>query len=292
MGEVRVNIMKHSAKLFLSLAVPMICLGNKPEPLTGEFMLLDRILGHTASQSETSTIALGVLKQVAMGETNGISPDTEIRVGLEPGRLRRPEFSAPSVRGYAFRKIGETGLPETVDFLQSLKQADFAGDTSQQIWPAAQIALKDALLRGIVDPQSRVNFLEKILTDSRGNPARGAVAIWAFNHLCDRGALASLPLIQRFARAKSNIKACVRISRESFSGVSNLYGLRYPGGALLDPEQRRPSGERDSRFHLLLAAGSVDAGRQWQPGDEHFLRHFLGGNVGDWPERGDEHYHL
>jgi hypothetical protein len=147
-------------------------LADEPAPYAGYCALLDGVWDRTIHQPSTRTVAVGVLERVVEGRAGEVSAESEVQVGLSKGMLQRKEFGVPTVRACALRKLGETALPEALQFLASLKQADFSEDRTQQIWPAAQIALKDALLRGIVDPQSRVNFLEKILTDSRGNPAR------------------------------------------------------------------------------------------------------------------------
>jgi hypothetical protein len=91
-----------------------------------------------------------------------------------------------------------------VEFLASLKQADIGTDSGQQIWPAAQIALREARLRRITDAQSRNDFLEAILTEPHDAVSNSAIGHWAVDQLCDRGALTSLSAIQKAIRNRMN----------------------------------------------------------------------------------------
>jgi hypothetical protein len=118
------------------------------------------------------------------------SPDLESRVGLEPGKLRGPEFKDESVRSHALRKIGQLDLPEALTYLQNLKRGDVGPDTSGQMWSSAQIALREAELIRIPDEPARVRFLE----DTTGE--KTAAASWAVEELCNRGSRQSLPSIR------------------------------------------------------------------------------------------------
>ena len=191
--------MKYKSFFILTLAGPMVCQAYTPAPYAGQRALLDRIAGVAASQSQTSAVALELLEQVALGRSAKISPESEARVGVGRGELQKPEFNDPTVRACAFRKIGETGLREALDFLTGIQPADAGVDPSQQVWPAAQIALQNARLIQIADSRAKIEFLESMLTEQPDS--RGPVSHWAVNWLCDNGALPSLAVIQQSIRA-------------------------------------------------------------------------------------------
>lgn len=191
--------MKYKTAFPLSLAIPVLCLATTPDPYAGYCALLERVATLAASQ-QTSTVALELLERVAEGRTGSIRAGSEAQVGLVPGELQQKGFDIPPLRGCALRKIGETALPEAVDFLAKLKPADFGTDTTGQLWPAAQIALQTAFLNRIADPQLKIEFLERTLTELQGQKSDGAVEGWAVDQLCDRGALGALPVIQQSIR--------------------------------------------------------------------------------------------
>jgi hypothetical protein len=87
-------------------------------------------------------------------------------------------------------------------FLESLKASDLAADTTGMVWPAAQIALRDARLRQIPDAGLQVRFLEDSLTGMRDG--RGPLADWAVNELCDRGSVGSTPVVIQSIRSRGN----------------------------------------------------------------------------------------
>ena len=173
--------------------------GTSPAPYAGQCKLLDEVQAATGSQSKVGAAALNLLERVALGQVRAISPEAQVEVGLKPVALQLKDFEEPTVRACALRKIGETGLPEAEEFLASLKQADIGTDSGQQIWPAAQVALRDARLRR-TDPQSRIGFLESVLTEPHDAVSNGAVRLWAVGELCDRGSLVSLSVIQKSIR--------------------------------------------------------------------------------------------
>lgn len=194
--------MNFNKMLSAGVVIPILCFANSPLPYAGQCRLLDKILAAVAAQPQTATIALELLERVALGRTPEINSEFEAQVGAVPGYLQNPEFKTPTVRAYAFWKIGETGLPDAVDFLAKLKPADIGIDTSQQIWPAAQIALRNARLKGIENPQAKVEFLKSTLTGPHDAISNSAVTTWAVNQLCDHGAHTASPEIQKSIRAR------------------------------------------------------------------------------------------
>jgi hypothetical protein len=185
------------------LAIVGLCMAM-PVPFAFECSLLDRVRDAAQTAGPMQSIALEILERVAGGRMESASPDLEVQVGLKPGQLRGPEFKDSSLRAYALRRIGELDLPEALTYLQNLKQNDIGFDSSHLIWPAAQIALRDALLRRISDPQSKIELLERTVTEPHDAISNSAVTTWAIDQLCDRGSLSSLAIIQQSIRNRRN----------------------------------------------------------------------------------------
>lgn len=188
------------SKLLLLLALSLPCIGNEPAPHSQEKRVLNQIAATASSRSESAVAALELLKQVAMGLTAEMSPESAMQFGIPSAQLRNTKFDHPSVRAYAFRKIGGTGLPAAANFLQNLKPSDIGRDDTGSIWPAAQIALHEAMLSRITGPSLKTQFLENTLTERHDAASNGAVKYWAVEELCDSGAQASMALIQESIR--------------------------------------------------------------------------------------------
>jgi hypothetical protein len=194
--------MRYLPIIFLSTALPATIPASVPSITAGYCKLLERALSGPQAQTQQNNVGLDLVKRIALGSDGSVVADLESQLGLKPGQLKGLSLKTPEARACAFRVIGETGQPEAERFLQGLKQADFESDKTQQIWPTAQIALKDARLRQITDPQSQIDYLENTLTAM--TDGRGAVADWVVNQLCDRGALTSLAIIQKSIRSRLN----------------------------------------------------------------------------------------
>lgn len=192
--------MNWKISILLSGSLAVTWMAGKPSLHGGYCAVLDRIGSTATVQSKTSATALEILKQVALGRTSNIPASTETQLGLRAGELKQPAFAWPGVRACALRTIGASDLPDALEFLSKLKAVDFADDRTQQIWPAALIALRTAQLNRISDPQLKMKFLERTAEEY----SRGAVGAWAVNQLCDGGAVASLPLIQQSIRKRMN----------------------------------------------------------------------------------------
>jgi hypothetical protein len=184
---------KHVAILFI-LAAPGFCQIVDPPPLAGYCIPLDHAASLAASRSAAGAAGLKVLEGVTLGRADEITAETEMQAGLRPGQLKDPNFRTDDVRQCAVRKLGETGLAEAVTFLRNLRPADFRSDASRTVFATSQLALAEAILRGIQDPQQRIDFLEKTAREPSG--ASG----WAVDQLCDRGAFGSLSVIEQVLR--------------------------------------------------------------------------------------------
>jgi len=194
--------MKYRTILLTGLMFPSLCLASSPAPFNVEQAVLDRIATTAKSQPSASRIALETLERVVEGRAESISVVAESQLGLKPGELRRVEFKDATVRAYAVRKIGESNLSDALQYLRNLRQDHLPPDESQQVWPATQIALHEALLNRVPNSQSRIEFLENALTTEHDAISNSAVATWAANELCDGGALSSLPVIQQSIRKR------------------------------------------------------------------------------------------
>lgn len=151
----------------------------------------------SASSARTKTTAMNALERIATGNASSVVAGKAVALGLEEGIFhdKDKQFASPTVRACALRGIGRTASDEAVDFLAKLSPDALGSDPSQRLWPAAQVALRDAQMRRIADPQKKIEFLEGILAGTRDG--RGSVAAWAVNELCNRGAQTSLPVIQK-----------------------------------------------------------------------------------------------
>src|SRR5439155_25666773 len=99
-------------------------MANTQAPFAAECALLERILVRAEPASSISAITLDLVERVATGQTGSITPESEVQVGLKAGELRQHWLNELAVRICAFQKLGETGLPEAVEFLERLKPTD------------------------------------------------------------------------------------------------------------------------------------------------------------------------
>ena len=202
--------MKCVTVLLLSLGFPASCLATTPMPNAIPCGTLDRVSAAAGSPS-LSAIALDLLERVATGRRAGISVESEKQVGLTPGEFQHPMYSDPTVRACALRSLGKTGLPGAAEFLTNFKRTDAGDDSSQEIWSAAQIALCEALMSRIADPQAKIEFLRNTLTSKTAATPRW----WVVEELCNRGAAVALPDIRASIKkrlsgsdAQSEIEFC------------------------------------------------------------------------------------
>lgn len=178
------------------------CMAETPLPYTVERNLLDRIFVLSLNQDELGRSALEVLEQIALGHSSDVAPEAEVRLGIPKGTLQRLDYASASVRAHAYRKIGESNSSEALDFLSKLQPADVGPESSQGIWPAAQIALTNARLSRIDDPRAKAEFLERALTtEEKVYYDGGTWAYWIIDNLCDSGATTSLGIIRRSIRS-------------------------------------------------------------------------------------------
>ena len=190
--------MKRTLKLISALACPALCLATAPLPGAVHCLVLDRIVSVATSSSPAGATAMGILEQVALGHAGDITAEAEKQVGLPQGGLRDAGFRATEVRICAVRKIGETALPEAVDFLKTLDHADLGTDpeTVMLLRVMGHGAIRIATLRQIQDPQAQIEYLERTAQEMAGS----GLGMWAVDQLCDRASLNSLPTIEKAVR--------------------------------------------------------------------------------------------
>jgi hypothetical protein len=172
-----------------------LALGAGPMPGGAELGVVDRILD-AIQRGRLPPNDIALLEHTAEGRF----AESDVAVVLSLGIGRR-DFSpvamrSEQVRAHAYRKIGEIRLPEAQRYLAGLTVADIGTEVSQQVWPAAQIALHMALLGNLADREAQLAFLRKAAVERGTRYADGAVQNWAQNELCNSGDQASLPLIR------------------------------------------------------------------------------------------------
>ena len=166
-----------------------------------ECRLMDQIGDTAKKEASTRSAALEILQRIGEGHMDTAKPGLEEQVGFKRGQLHAPEFYNYVVRMCAFKAIGRLDLPEALEYLQNLKPDALAPDTTQQVWPEAQAALRQALMNRVPDEAGKVRLLEDTIRE--GNPATP----WAVQQLCDRGSATSLPLVEDYYRRSYSRRA-------------------------------------------------------------------------------------
>jgi hypothetical protein len=172
-------------------------------PFAGQCAALDRVAA-AAANARTESIAIDSLEKIALGRAAGIGAEADATLGMAAGTLEDKGFADPTARACALRSLGRTALGGAIEFLTKLTPADLGSDPSQRLWPAAQVALREAQLRGITDTYLKTEFLDRTVTEHHDAVSNSAVTSWAVDELCDRGAQVSLPVIQQSIRSRRN----------------------------------------------------------------------------------------
>ncbi len=185
-----------AAILFVAWGVSPPAQATTPQQGTPQCRLLDQILAVAKSHPQAKQVILGVLEQIAEARVNDSARDLEVQVGLKPGDLRAPSFQSEPVRAYALSLIAEIDLPEALTYLQNFKRNNAPVGGPMMVWPAARIALHQALLNRIPEEPARVKFLENALNEQHDTWSDDRVSAWALNELCNRGSMDSLETIR------------------------------------------------------------------------------------------------
>jgi hypothetical protein len=188
--------MDRASLVLLALSAPLIGFATTLGPNAAQCGLVNKI-GAMAVAEPARSATLNILERIAKGENQDIDAAWEKQLGLTAGDLHHPAYADIGVRVCALHSLGRTGLPEAAQFLRGFSLSDAAGERSDRLWSAAQIALREARLSGIADAASRAEFLENVLTEPRDAMSKGAVTLWAIEELCDGGATSALPRIRQ-----------------------------------------------------------------------------------------------
>ena len=187
--------MKRTLKFLVCFALPTLCLASKPDPRTAYCGVLDPLAKLAASRAQNGAFALGALERVALDHAEEIAPDAAEKAGLPQFYLQDGQLRALEARECAIQKIGETALPEAVDFLKTLDQADLGTDeqTVMLLRVMGHGAIRIATLRQIQDPERQIEYLERTATEFSGTDVGASAA----DQLCERASLGSLPIVRK-----------------------------------------------------------------------------------------------
>jgi hypothetical protein len=186
-----------SFKRVLTTAViaQVLAFGNTAVPNAAALAVLDRVFD-AIQRGRLPPNDIAILEHAAEGRLAESDVAVVVSLGINRNSFLPPAFGVEAVRAHAYRKIGETGLPEALRYLSEVKVADVGTDNSKQVWPAARIALHVALLNNISDRDAKLEFLRNAAVEKNPGFADGQVQNWARNELCDLGDQASLPMIR------------------------------------------------------------------------------------------------
>ncbi len=195
---------RQTAVLIAATVIWNFGFANDFSPFGAECRFLDKIQSAMNSDSNKpqSDLLLALLERIALGGRLDLDGSMESRLGVKGTELEHLDFKAPYVRAYALRMIGESSLPDALEFLSTLQQIDIGPDATQEMWPAAQIALINARLIRTIDRRSKTELLERALVEKRVHYGGGAVAYWVVNQLCNSGSVTSLSVIRQSIRSR------------------------------------------------------------------------------------------
>jgi hypothetical protein len=101
-------------------------------------------------------VGLDLLERIASGRADEVTDESGAQVGVQAGLLRGPDFKATTVRACALVKIGESGLPEAMDFLTGLRPSELLRqDSGGEMLTARAVAM----LGRSTDSQGQVAYL-------------------------------------------------------------------------------------------------------------------------------------
>ena len=177
-------------KAFGLLAVTAISFGFKPRAFDSERQLLDRVFEAT-QLSQGGQAALELLERAAEGKTETLDLRSMSRMGFSGSDIQRLNVRNSELRAYAMGRIGDSDQLGALRYLSNLHSRDLRDDESQIVWRAAMVALRNAQLLQIADPNAKIEYLESTVRESGG-----VIKLWAIEQLCERGSSASLPLLR------------------------------------------------------------------------------------------------
>jgi hypothetical protein len=183
-----------AASVILSVA----SMADQPTPFTLERLFLDSIASASASP-ETQASALAALESVAQGHPTGL----ETWLAVWPASVAAPNIAAltsPTVRAYATSRIARSPSDDALRYLGALAPPALGSDPTGELYPAAAIAYRTALLERKQGSAMQTAYLETVAQEKGKVPWSMSVRSWAVDQLCDRGSARSLPVIEKVLR--------------------------------------------------------------------------------------------
>jgi hypothetical protein len=239
--------------------------GTSPPANQPQRAVINRI---EALSSKYPVEVLKVLEAIAEGRAGALSVEVTGPFGSDASELASSWFKVPEVRAYAIRKIGLIGSDEAMGFLKSLAHDDISGGGSDVVYGAAQVEYRRALLRREPSYSAEVSFLEP-LVNSRSDPwVSYQISAWAVEEICNRGSVASMPLIQDAIKGRNpsdpvpDIRFCVERMQIVNSDPDLVRALEPALGRLTGI----PADTRIVNWALTLFAGTTHASGGVGPG--------------------------
>jgi hypothetical protein len=246
----------------LLAVVCSVSMASTPPPFSGECQALDAVY-RSALLPSMSSVALRILEAVAEKRPDiFFEPATTDRFHFFSSRYLNFEDSV--VRVCALERIGATGSPAAIQYLDALTPNQITSDPSRTVFPSGKIALKKALLKMEPDLPGQTAFLVRQLEFPSSGTANGRVADWAIEEMCNRGHISSFALVQRvmkkknsFASGESELQFCLARMRVVISSPNRTE-------ALVSALSTDPSNDDNERLvywaiHQLAAANSAEA---------------------------------
>jgi hypothetical protein len=102
--------------------------------------------------------AMEMLENIAEGRPIDVVKAVAAKAGLTSYIDDGLGIDSLRTRRYAVERIGETDLPEAVQYLQMLTEGHVGRDDSRTIYPNAKLALQKALFRREKEPGQQIAF--------------------------------------------------------------------------------------------------------------------------------------
>lgn len=208
------------------------------------YRLLDQLAAVAATGGVDGTLALELLKRVALGRMPDLPTESLNKLGLAPTPpLGKLVFVDAYFRTHAFENIGKIDQEAAFSFLANVIESDLGLDTTGTVWTSSQIALANARLNKISGQRMKIEFLESLVTD------RSLASFWAVNQLCDGGSLGSISVTRLYFKQTSRSEIeygeeqrrfCERRMEVVFGKTNRVEAL----GSVLSVEKNSPDADK------------------------------------------------
>lgn len=157
---------------------------------------MHRVVNDAANDHDLRDDAFQFLVLITEGRGGSTSTQLRSRLGLSMALSTIPPDSDLSLRSMAFRRMGELGTPRVVSYLKKFEREDFAPSDRRILWASLLVGIYTAELEALSTNDEKYRLLDSLLLSDHNSSAPGDVQYWAWNKLCDDGALGSLPIIK------------------------------------------------------------------------------------------------